>query len=130
VEHTFAVMRMTPVVLLDTCYIIAALVKIGKAAFYKSREENDIEAAIGNRNTQDRAKGKKHTLIFFTRLVIRGSVFTLTTHVAIAVILAHRAYILGNKNVLSFEQVIPLAALAVSFYRIWDSYVGKPFLPP
>jgi len=123
-RHTFAVMRMTPVVLLDTCYIIAALVKIGRLAFCESREE------AANQNTRDRAKGKKHTLIFFTRLVIRGSVFTLTTHAAIAVILANRAYILGNVNVLSFGQVIPLAALAASFYRIWDSYVGRPFLPP
>jgi len=126
----------------ETCSITVALVNIIREAIsYQSREENDTATevqdmgatVIDNQNTQDTAfwtERKKHTLIFLARVVAGGLPLTSITYWIIHVILANRMHILGDENIFSFGQVTPLVMLAALFYRIWDSYPGKPFDPP
>ena len=134
------VLLLTLATLSEICSIIGALVRISKAICYQSREENDTANAvremeatvIDNQNTQDTAlwtKRKNHTLIFLARVVAGGLSLTFITYWIIHVILANRTHILGDENVFSYGQVIPVVTLAASFYRIWDSYPGTPFLP-
>jgi len=118
----------------ETCSITAAIVKIREAISYQSREENDTATEVQDMgatvmDTAFWTERKKRTLIFLTRVVAGGLPLTYITYEIIDFILANRTHILGDENILSFGQVTPLVMLAVSFYRIWDSWSGKPFLP-
>jgi len=87
---------------------------------------------IDIQKTQDTAfwtKRKKHLLIFLARLVVGGSGYALTTYRIILVTLLNRMHILGDENIFSYGQVTALVVLAASFYRVWDSYFGKPSFP-
>jgi len=136
----FAIPLFTPAILADTYVIIATLVRISKATYYRSRGENDtatevedVEATvIDNEKTQDTVfwtKRKKHTLIFFASFVAGGFFYTICALWIINIILANRAHILEDENVFSFGQITPLVMLGASFYRIWDSFFGRPLLP-
>jgi len=124
----------------EICSIAAALVKIMEVISCQSQEENDTATevqemgatVIDNQNTQDTAfwtGRKKHTLNFLARVVAGGLPLTYIIYGIIHVVHANRTHMLGDENSFSYGQIIPVVTLAVSFYRIWDSYPGKPFLP-
>jgi hypothetical protein len=117
-----------------------------EAASADNQKMQDIEAAsisTDNQKTQDMeaasadnpksrdstafwTRRKKNSLIFLARFSLRAFFLTWDAYWTITFVLANRTHILGDEYIFSFGQVGALVTLAASFYKIWNSYLGKP----
>jgi len=129
----FAVL-LTLATISEACSIAAALVNIMGTISYQSQEENDTATGVQDMGAtaMDTAlwtERIKQTLVFLARVVAGGLPLTYITYGIIHVVHANRTHILGDENILSYGQFIPVVTLVASFYKMWDSYRGNPFLP-
>lgn len=115
--------------------IIATLVYINKGMSRRSQKETGTAVEVQATTIDDQkllafwTKRKKHILIFIVRFVVRGLAFTCSVYWVMAVVHANRMHIVGDEYIFSFGQVSALVALAASFYKIGNSFLGKPCVP-
>jgi hypothetical protein len=68
-------------------------------------------------------------LIFLAKLLLRGCFLIWDAGWTASLVLTNKTHILGDEYIFSFGQVGALVTLAASFYKIGNSYLGKPCVP-